>query len=76
MDQSALGGPTTLLLLPCTHQLQDHEFYDSIERELWEFAAFYRLDMPSVKSAAYKLMRQVDVCLMVMVMVMVTLSKP
>ncbi len=28
-----------------------------IERELWEFAAFYRLQMASVKTAAYHHMR-------------------
>ena len=40
---------------------QSTEFYDCIERELYEFAAFYRLDMPSVKSAVFELMRQVGV---------------
>ena len=36
---------------------QSQAFHDSIEREFWEFAAFYRLDMPSVKAAAFEHMR-------------------
>ena len=44
--------------LPSSHcMMQTQAFHDSIEREFWEFAAFYRLDMPSVKAAAFEHMR-------------------